>query len=500
MSETEVNFQFHTLNDIKPSDYNFISEASCQPQLYYGISPAISLTSNFHREQAEESSIENRFIYTRAHNPSFSLLEKQLAKLHEGTHATVFSSGMAAISAVICSLSQQGATILCGNEMYYEVDRCLETLTKLAGLKIIKTDLWNTEKTLSVAEKIEDLCILYLESANNPSSRMADLPVLSKELKRRYPNVAIVVDNTWLTPIVYKPLNHGADLVVESVTKYISGRGDVLLGAVISKSKEYQHKSHIWRSLHGAIPSPFNCWLVSKALETLSLRMEKVCHSAKIIASALERVPCVTRVLYLGLPSHPTYKRAKKLLGEGRCGVIYFHLPLDKESAKSLISQVPPILNATSYGSAHALLNIPKPGSSTQYDDSCETGIKGHWFRLAIGLQPPEEIIRALLIGFARYLSVPLGTVQIVYPKLKVVSIQLDKNNTAPFPAQGDLLIVAKEGVAGQTGFYEVSGEARIIEKHNEEADTYLTLPIPAGLMLKKKTNIKIRVFQKFCS
>jgi cystathionine beta-lyase/cystathionine gamma-synthase len=461
-------------------------EDAAQPQLYHGVSPPIAMTTNFHRKGGGDG---KNYFYTRINNPGFILLAKQLVRLHGGDGAVVFASGMAAISAIIGVFSRPGATVLCGDEIYYEVYQCFASWSKLTDIKVVKVDVCDTQATLAAAAQIDDLCMVYLESSSNPSSRMADLPAITAGIKRLHPKVRVVVDNSWLSPVLFRPLEHGADAVVESATKYISGRGDATLGAVIC-SKSYYGKIQVWHSIHGAIPSPFNCWLVSKALETLPLRMEQICRSAQIIAETLERVPCVTRVLHPSLPSHPTHERATRLLGEAKSGVVLIHLPLGGDVALALPKLIAPIIDATSYGEAHALVNSPERGNSARYGGQPVAGlpvIDGYWYRIAIGLQPPAEIIRGLLVAFARCLSDPLGVVQGYYPKLGVAKIALELHQVEILLKVGDILVVGIEQTDNaQIAFYEVLENSRYIEDQPHSA---VTVRVPPGLKKRMKVN-----------
>lgn len=483
--------EFSSLNKLTPSNYSSTLQISHFHPTYTGTSPAIALTTNFQQQE------HSPYIYSRLHNPNFTLLEKQLAHLHGGKEATVFASGMAAISATLFSLIHPNQTILCSDEIYYEVNFCLKNLSHLMGMKIIKVDVCNTEATLTTAQAIKDLCLIYLESSTNPSSRMVDLPVLSTRLRQLKIHVPIVIDNTWLSPALYQPLRHGASVVIESATKYISGRGDVLLGAAITNDNKIKNKITSWRSVHGAVPSPFNCWMVSKALETLPLRMERICHSAQIIATMLQQVPCITRVLHPSLPNHPTHKLAKQLLGEYTSGVVCFHLPLNKAAAKKFTTQIEPVLNATSYGEAHTLINSPTPGSSALFATERDTkvlDVEGHWFRLAVGLAPPEEILRSVLLGLAQHFATPLGTVKTIYRKIEVVEISINSKSSISSLQRGDLLVTNLETSNNRKQeFYAVQDTARFFSKSHHNDSNILTVKILPGI----KRGDQVYLFQR---
>lgn len=281
-------------------------------------------------------------------------------------------------------------------------------------------------KIVVVINKKPSVGMLYFESASNPNTKFADMEAIVKEVKKSNPDCLIVVDNTILSPILFRPLEWGADIVIESATKYIGGKGDSLLGLVVFKKLahfKYEWKEAIsrvrqWRIVGGACPSPMTCWLACKGLETLQLRMDHVSRSTQKIVEALSQINCISRVVYVGLPSHPTHEIAKRHIPSLRFGGIFrFFFATANYSLSTSLKEIlegTEIACAVSFGDAHTLLPPPETDSIRCFSaDKCPD-VNGLWYRMAVGLQEPEEIIKRFTWALAQipFLRTNLGLIK----------------------------------------------------------------------------------------
>jgi hypothetical protein len=278
---------------------------------------------------------------------------------------------------------------------------------------------------------------------------MPDLEKLVPLVRKANPKCLIVCDNTLLSPALFRPLSHDIDIVIESATKYISGKGDALAAAAIVGKPLYRKKSEYvleglveriyqWRLLGGACPSPISCWLACKGLETLPLRMARVSQSATVVAAMLESLPCVSRVTFPTLKSHPCHEVATRLCPQGSGGLFRFHLPItgkDSSMLKKLIQLSDVLVCAVSFGDAHSLVQPGTMGHNRVFvtDDKGEanTWMDGTWFRIAIGLQDPLEICNALLnvLVYVNELVRAVGKVKKVNKDKGEVTIKLSNND-----------------------------------------------------------------------
>ncbi|KAH3745349.1 Cys/Met metabolism PLPdependent enzyme superfamily protein [Pelomyxa schiedti] len=335
-----------------------------------------------------------------------------------------FASGMAALSAVVCSVCKCGGWVMCSEEIYCDVYTLMDQLQVLAGIHTKYVDFTNLDYTTQCvmevaadisgrgATKSDKGVVVLLETCSNPNGKVPDFLAVFSVIKSKLPGAVITVDNTWLSPVICQPLQFGADIVVESGTKYLSGKADSVIGvAVVSKSKRecYVPKLRAHRLCFGSCASPMNAWLISKGIETLPLRVERASLSATKIAQFLCRLPCVTRVMHSSLLSHPTYNNYQRYFGRTLYpGVFSFHMPVSCNRARNIVTDTDngKLHNATSYGEAHTLLEWPthSPSRLLLEPDNIPNHL-GHWFRLAVGLTDPELIISSLMRVFSRHAS-----------------------------------------------------------------------------------------------
>lgn len=305
---------------------------------------------------------------------------------------------------------------------------------------MIALDMSDVEK---VVDTVADTSvkILYIESASNPHGRIPDFDLLIARARAVNNDLIVVLDNTWTSPVVFQPFRHDVDVVVESGTKYLSGKGDAVLGVAVvydhgpplsTASEEdddvsparralltaLPQKLRVWRRLIGSSPSPFNAWLISKGLETLSLRMQHLSIKTPEVADFISKLPPVTRVLHCGSPSHPHFELAQKYFFNGYCGgVLTFHLPLqNEEQVETVMRSTGSFIPAPSFGESQTLVMWPRKGNSRIFPGDEQSGIpdiSGYWFRLSLGFADSEELKRDFFRWMARlpFLTVSIASV-----------------------------------------------------------------------------------------
>lgn len=249
------------------------------------------------------------YIYTRINNPTLDLLEKRIADLEDGEAAIVFSSGMGAITSTFWSLVVPGDEILVDMIVYGRTYSFFHDGLERFGIKVRHIDMSDPE---NVARSItENTRAIFFESPANPDMRLVDIQVVSEIAKQH--NIMLIVDNTYCTPYVQKPITLGADIVIHSLTKYMCGHGDVMAGAVItSEETATQIRLVGLKNMTGACLSPHDANLVMRGMKTLPVRLERIVNNAQIVAQYLERHPKIAFVIYPGLPSFKQYELAKK--------------------------------------------------------------------------------------------------------------------------------------------------------------------------------------------
>jgi len=353
------------------------------------VMPPIYMTSTF---ELDEPGHSRGFDYTRANNPNFVILEKTLASLEDAAHATVFSSGIGALTALVSTLSQ-GDQVLALNGIYGGTYRLLTKIFNRFGVKFVNlfsTSLDDVEKALKDKPKW-----LLFETPTNPLMNIFDIAELSK-LAKRY-NALSVVDNTFASPFCQNPLNLGADIVWHSTTKYISGHSDVLGGVVITNNEEFKKTMDFSRKTLGVNPSPFDCWLITRGVKTLSVRMEQHQKNALAIALFLEKHPKVKRVYYPGIPSHPGHELAKKQMRAFN-GMLSAEFNLSLPDTLKMISSFKYFTLAESLGGVESLVSHPVSMTHAiiPKEEREKLGLHDGLVRFSIGLEDSSDLIEDL--------------------------------------------------------------------------------------------------------
>lgn len=315
------------------------------------VMPPIYMTSTFELDAPGES---RGFEYTRANNPNFVILEKTLASLEEGAFATVFSSGMGALMALASTLSK-GDKVIALNGIYGGTYRLFTHILNHYGIEFI--NLFSTSAdSVNEALKAHQPKWLLFETPTNPLMNIFNIEELANLARQHH--VLSVVDNTFASPYCQNPLKWGADVVWHSTTKYINGHSDVLGGVVITNQEELKKKLDFGRKTLGLNPSPFDCWLITRGVKTLAVRMEQHQKNALALAQFLEGHPKVKQVNYPGLPSHPSHSLAKKQMRAFN-GMLSAEFNLSLEKTIKMISSFRYFTLAESLGGVESLVSHP---------------------------------------------------------------------------------------------------------------------------------------------
>ncbi|MEM9884798.1 MAG: aminotransferase class I/II-fold pyridoxal phosphate-dependent enzyme [Bacteroidota bacterium] len=346
------------------------------------ISTPLYLSTTFLRNP--DGSYQEDFIYTRHDNPNRRILEKSLAQLENGTVAFAFASGMAAIHAVFQSL-KTGDHVLLPDDVYYNIYLLVESVFKDWGLEVSLVDCSDLEKVEKAIQS--NTRLIWLETPSNPQLKITDIEGIVHLAKLH--NIKIAVDNTWASPVLQRPLDLGADIVMHSTTKYFGGHSDVLGGALILKENEtWATKIKNIQTLSGAVPSPFDSWLVARGIQTLHLRVNAQSQTALTLAQFLEQHPEITQVNYPGLNSHPQHAIAQKQMPNGFGGMLSVLVKGDATRAMQVASRLQYFRTATSLGGVESLVEHRK---SVEGENSATPD---NLLRLSIGLEHVEDLKR----------------------------------------------------------------------------------------------------------
>ncbi len=351
--------------------------------------PPVYLTSTFAQLEPGET---RGYDYTRSGNPGFDRLGKTLAHLEQAKYATVFSSGMAAVTAVISTL-KSGDHVVAEENIYGCTYRIYDKVFKKFGVTISYVDL-SDPANYGEIEK-QKPALVWIESPTNPLLKIVDIEAVAKAAHNA--GTALLVDNTFASPYFQNPLALGADLSLSSTTKYINGHSDCLGGVVCTNSAEWNEHMIFAQKAIGLNPSPFDCWLISRGVKTLGVRMEKHFKNALKISEFLEGLDCTETVRYPFLPSHPQYELAQKQMrGGSGIATALFNLPFDK--VVKLISSLKLFSLAESLGGIESL--ICHPASMTHASipkaEREAVGITDGLVRFSVGIEDSDDLIEDL--------------------------------------------------------------------------------------------------------
>lgn len=331
------------------------------------------------------------YDYTREKNPTRQRLEETISAL-EGAYDTVaFSSGMAAASACF-ELFQPGDHIICSEDLYGGVIRLFRTISQKNGLSVSYVDTSNIDKVRSALRP--ETKAIYIETPSNPMMNITDLHACSALAKEH--GLLLIVDNTFLSPYLQNPLKLGADLVLHSGSKFISGHNDTISGFLASSTKELADQVRLIAKTTGGVLAPFDCWLVLRGLKTLSVRMERQQENAMKVACWLSKHPRINQVFYAGLPEHPGYL-VNQQQARGAGSMISFRTD-SVETAHRVLEKVKLITFAESLGGTESLITYPMTQTHPDVPQEMREhlGITETLLRLSVGLEHVDDIIADL--------------------------------------------------------------------------------------------------------
>lgn len=336
------------------------------------------------------------YDYSRVQNPTREYLEQTIAALENGIDAMAFSTGMAAVTALM-ELFSIGDHIIISNDLYGGTLRLFENINRKNGLKFSAIDTSNIEE---VKKQINPQTkAIYIETPTNPTMVVTDIAAISELAKSN--NLILIVDNTFLTPYYQQPLNLGADIVLHSGTKYLCGHNDTLAGFLVTNSKELSEKLRYIYKTTGSCLSPFDSWLLIRGIKTLAVRMDRQQENARKIASWLTTQEKVKKNYYIGLPSHKDYEVSKRQ-GKGFGSMISFEVDTE-ETARNLLERLKIILFAESLGGVESFITYPmyQTHADVPFVERLERGINERFLRLSVGLENVDDLIADLAQAFS---------------------------------------------------------------------------------------------------
>lgn len=336
-------------------------------------------------------------VYLRYSNPTVEAFEIAVANLEQAEAAQAYSSGMAAIHAALLGAGvKAGTSVVAALDVYGATFTLLRDLFTSMEVNVNMVDI-NDHEQVKQAISSMNASVLFIESISNPLLKVADIPALAKIAHKH--NAVLLVDNTFASPYLLTPLQHGADYVIHSATKFISGHGDVLAG-VIATSSENKRQLFELNKLIGAVLGPFEAWLALRGLKTLPLRMRQQCDNAQKVSEWLSLHPRIKKVNYPGLTEHPQHKLAKNLFeNKGFGGVLSFEIDgADKDKVFRFMESLEVCLPATTLGDIYSLILHPMTSSHRGLtpEERTSVGIPDSLVRLSTGIESPEDILADL--------------------------------------------------------------------------------------------------------
>ena len=374
--------------------------------LYGTLAMPIYQTSTFIFDSAEQGGRrfaleEAGYIYTRLGNPTTTVLENKIAALEEGEAGIAMSSGMGAISSTLWTVLKAGDHVVTDKTLYGCTFALMNHGLTRFGVEVTFVDTSNLDEVKNAMKK--NTRVVYLETPANPNLKIVDLEALSK-IAHTNPNTLVIVDNTFATPYMQKPLKLGADIVLHSVTKYINGHGDVIAGLVVTNKELADQIRFVGlKDMTGAVLGPQEAYYIIRGLKTFEIRMERHCKNARTIADFLNKHPKVEKVYYPGLESHPGYEIAKKQMKDFGA-MISFELKGGFEAGKTLLNNLKLCSLAVSLGDTETLIQHPASMTHSPYtkEEREAAGITDGLVRLSVGLENVEDIIADLEQGLEK--------------------------------------------------------------------------------------------------
>ncbi|WP_255463533.1 cystathionine gamma-synthase [Dyadobacter sp. 3J3] len=380
-------------------DANYFSMKFATKAIHAGVEPdpttgaimtPIYQTSTYVQESPGK---HKGYEYSRTHNPTRTALQNALAALENGKHGICYASGLAATDAVL-KLFRPGDEIIATNDIYGGTYRIMKKIYEPFGLVfhfVDMRDIKEIEKVISEKTKM-----IWVETPTNPLLKIIDIEAVTHVCKQK--GILSVVDNTFASPYLQNPLDQGADIVMHSVTKYLGGHSDTVMGALIVNDDELAKQLAFIQNASGAVPGPQDCFLVLRGIKTLHIRMQRHCENAKVVSMWLEDHPKVGKVYYPGLPSHEGHLLATRQM-RGYGGIVSFELKGDNyEQAIRVMESLEVFSLGESLGGVESLCTHPASmtHASIPKEEREKTGLKDTLIRLSVGIEDVEDLIEDL--------------------------------------------------------------------------------------------------------
>ncbi len=376
-NSSNSNFQFETLAVHAGTEPDPVTGAVMTP---------IYQTSTYAQEDVAK---HKGYEYSRTDNPTRTALQTALAALEGGRHALAFSSGMAAIDTLM-RLIKSGEHVISGNDVYGGTFRLFDKILTAYGIEFSFVDTTDPNNIATAVQP--NTRLIWLETPTNPMLKLTDIAV-TVDIAHEH-RAWLGVDNTFASPYLQRPLSLGADFVVHSTTKYIGGHSDVVGGAIILNDFVVYEQLKFLQNAIGAVPGPFDCFLILRGIKTLALRMEAHCQNATKIAQFLSDHPAVAEVIFPGLENHPQYELAKRQMG-GPGGMISFILHGGETAARTVAHNSKLFTLAESLGGVESLIELPAPMTHASVADS-PLAVDPGLIRISVGIENANDLIADL--------------------------------------------------------------------------------------------------------
>lgn len=363
------------------------------------LTPPLHLTSTFAFETAEAggemfAGAREGHVYSRISNPTCDLLEQRIAELEGAEAGLALSSGMGAITSALWTLLSPGDELIVDKTLYGCTFSFMQHGLAKWGVTITHVDMTDPDNLkTAISQRTK---VVYFETPANPNMRLVDIKVVAEIAHQN--DAIVIVDNTYATPYLTRPIELGADIVVHSATKYLGGHGDVVAGLVAGRKDQIADiRLFGMKDMTGAVMAPFNAMLVLRGLKTLALRVERHCQTATTVAAWLENHPSVAMVSYPGLPTFPQHELAKRQMAMPGA-MIAFELTGGIEAGIDLLNRLQMIQRAVSLGDAESLIQHPASMTHSTYtaEERIAHGISDGLIRLSIGLEDADDILADL--------------------------------------------------------------------------------------------------------
>ncbi len=340
---------------------------------------------------------EQGYIYTRLGNPNTTKIAQKLAALENAEAGMAMASGMGAVTTVLWTALKAGDHLLADDALYgCTFSFFTHGLTRY-GVDVTLIDFEDLDAVRAAIRP--NTRAVYFETPTNPNLKLIDIQAVASIAHEANPQIKVIVDNTFATPYLQRPIELGADVVIHSATKYLNGHGDVIAG-MAAGSAEFINECAMFglKDMTGAVLGPFEAFLIDRGLKTLDIRVQKHCDNAMKVAKFLEGHPLVKRVIYPGLESHPRHEIAKKQMHNGFGGIVTFELNASREQSAEFVNSLKLCTIAVSLGDAETLIEHPATMTHSTYTPEAleQAGIGESMLRLSVGLEDAEDIIADL--------------------------------------------------------------------------------------------------------